>query len=65
MKEGYGKSSYSEIKDPLSGEFVHIDFRHIRMDQELEAEIALTFIGESSAVKGLGGIFVKVLNLFL
>ena len=35
------------------------------MDQELEAEIALTFIGESSAVKGLGGIFVKVLNLFL
>ncbi len=46
-------------KDPLSGEFVHIDFRHIRMDQELEAEIALTFIGESSAVKGLGGIFVK------
>lgn len=45
--------------DPLRGDVTHIDFRQVRMDEKLEADIALRFIDESPAVKELGGILVK------
>ncbi|MBI4133412.1 50S ribosomal protein L25 [Candidatus Uhrbacteria bacterium] len=45
--------------DPLRGDVTHIDFRQVRMDEKLDAEVALRFIDESPAVKELSGILVK------
>jgi large subunit ribosomal protein L25 len=46
-------------KDPVSGQFTHIDFFQVRMDEKIENEVELVFIGESKAMKELGGILVK------
>jgi large subunit ribosomal protein L25 len=45
--------------DPLSGGFSHVDFFQVRMDEEIEASIPLEFVGESAAVKALGGVLLK------
>ncbi|MEK7452382.1 MAG: 50S ribosomal protein L25 [Patescibacteria group bacterium] len=44
--------------DPLRDEVMHVDFRSIDMNKEIEAEVELEFVGESLAVKALGGTFV-------
>jgi large subunit ribosomal protein L25 len=46
-------------RDILSNKPVHADFYQVRMDEEIEAEIEFVFIGESPAVKELGGVLVK------
>lgn len=48
--------------DPLSGRFTHIDFYQVNMNEEIETDIALEFIGESPAVKALGGVLVRNLD---
>ncbi|MCK9623111.1 MAG: 50S ribosomal protein L25 [Methylobacter sp.] len=45
--------------DPLSGNVTHADLLQVRMDEEIEAHIPLTFVGESDAVKSLGGMLLK------
>lgn len=45
--------------DPLTGRFIHIDFRQVKMTEKITAEILLKFVGEAKAVKELGGILVK------
>lgn len=44
---------------PMSGRYTHIDFFQVNMKEEVETEIPLEFIGESAAVKALGGVLVK------
>lgn len=46
-------------KDIISGQPIHVDFYQVRMDEEIEAEVELVFVGESAAVKELGGVLVK------
>ncbi|MFA5925702.1 MAG: 50S ribosomal protein L25 [Parcubacteria group bacterium] len=46
-------------KDILTGAPIHVDFYQVRMDEEIEAEVELEFVGESPAVKELGGVLVK------
>lgn len=46
-------------RDNLSGGFIHIDFYQVDMNKKITAEIPLNFIGESKAVKELGGTLVK------
>lgn len=41
---------------------IHVDFYAVKMDEKLKARIPLHFVGESAAVKELGGVLVK--NLF-
>jgi large subunit ribosomal protein L25 len=41
---------------------IHVDFYAVRMDEKLKAHIPVHFIGESPAVKALGGILVKNLS---
>lgn len=48
--------------EPLSGKFSHVDFFQVNMKEEVETEIPLEFVGESPAVKELGGILVKSLD---
>ena len=44
---------------PVSGNFQHIDFYQVKMDEEITVEVDLVFVGEAPAVKALGGIFLK------
>ncbi|MBI2644723.1 50S ribosomal protein L25 [Candidatus Uhrbacteria bacterium] len=50
---------YDIQKDPLTDKFSHIDFYQVDMTEKLTTEIPLKFIGESRAIKELGGILVK------
>ena len=47
---------------PVSGAPLHIDFYQVRMDEEIETSIPLVFVGESAAVKAMGGILLKALD---
>lgn len=54
------------IKDmqlhPLTNRFIHADFFEVRMDEAIEANIPLEFVGEAPAVRELGGILVRALD---
>jgi len=45
--------------DPVSGKTIHIDFYQPDLKKEIEAEVPLVFVGESPAVKDLGGTLIK------
>ena len=44
---------------PVKGQPIHVDFRQIRMDEKVTTEIELEFVGESAAVRDLGGTLIK------
>lgn len=46
---------YDTIKD----QFIHVDFRQIKMGEEMQATAELNFVGEPAAVKALGGTLNK------
>jgi large subunit ribosomal protein L25 len=46
----------------LTDKPVHVDFYAVNMNEKLKAHVQIHFIGESPAVKNLGGILVKNLN---
>jgi len=46
-------------REPLHDQMIHVDFRKVRMDQKIKAEVDLEFVGEAPAVKELGGTLVK------
>lgn len=48
--------------DPVTGKYRHVDFHQVNLMEKLTADISLKFIGESKAVKELGGVLVKSLN---
>lgn len=49
-------------RDPLKNTFMHLDFYQVNMKEKIETEVELVFIGESEAVKALGGVLVKSLD---
>jgi len=46
-------------KEPLTGNYLHVDFYQIRMDKEITTEVPLKFTGQSRAVKEEEGILIK------
>lgn len=46
-------------RDPVTSKILHIDFYQPDLTKEIEAKVPLIFIGESTAVKDLGGTLVK------
>ncbi|MBI4135054.1 MAG: 50S ribosomal protein L25 [Candidatus Sungbacteria bacterium] len=48
--------------DPLTEVPLHADFLTVQMDEELRTKVPLDFVGESPAVKGEGGILVKIMH---
>jgi len=46
-------------KDPLTGNFLHVDFYQPNLKEKIEAKIPLVFNGESGAVKDLSGTLIK------
>jgi large subunit ribosomal protein L25 len=43
----------------LHGQPIHVDFYAVNMSEKLKAKIPLHFVGESQAIKALGGTLVK------
>ncbi len=46
-------------KDPVTHQYLHIDFHQVKMTEKITAEVPLVFVGESPAVKDLDGVLVK------
>lgn len=51
---------HSIDKHPLSGEPIHVDFLFVDKNQKVQHEVVLEIIGESDAVKALGGQMIIV-----
>lgn len=47
---------------PVSDEFIHVDFKAVKMDEEVETRIPLEFVGTSVAVKDYAGTFMANLD---
>jgi len=45
--------------DPLSGNFRHVDFKKVQLDQKIRVSLPIVFEGESPAVEVEGGTLVK------
>jgi len=45
--------------DALTGLVTHVDFYEVDMTEKIKADVALEFIGESNAVKELGGTLTR------
>lgn len=43
-------------RDPVMDTFMHVDFYGVKMTEKLTTEIPFEFVGESNAVKNLGGM---------
>src|SRR3989338_882795 len=52
---------YNVSSSPLTDEILNVDFYQVRLDQKIQLEIALNFLGEAPGVN-LGGILVKALQ---
>lgn len=50
---------YDAQKDPVTGEYIHIDFYQIKKGEKITAKVALDFIGESPAVKNQEGVLIR------
>lgn len=46
-------------KDPMTGEPIHVDLFQVNMDEKIETEVPLEFVGEAPAVKELSGMLIK------
>jgi large subunit ribosomal protein L25 len=57
--EGNGEPTKVLIQDiqynPVKGNIIHVDFRQIKMGEEMTTDVALNYVGEAPAVKELGG----------
>jgi len=49
-------------KDTLTDGILHADFYRVRLDEKIKTNVPVVFVGESPAVKELGGIFVRNVN---
>ena len=54
---------HQTARDPIKEEFLHIDFYHPSTKKKVEAEIPLVFEGEAPAVKELGGVLEKAIQI--
>jgi large subunit ribosomal protein L25 len=49
-------------RDSITDEVMSVDFYQVRLDEAVKVEVPLEFVGESPAVKNLGGLLVKAVN---
>lgn len=50
------------VHHPLKDAIIHADFYQVRMDEKIEAQVPLHFVGEAPAVKDLGGVLIRNLD---
>lgn len=53
---------YDYQTEAIGNEFAHVDFFNVEMNEKIDTNVELEFIGESPAVKEMGGTFVKGLD---
>ncbi len=53
---------YDVHRHPVTGDIQNIDFYQVKMDEVIQADVALEFIGESPAVKDKEGVLVKAMQ---
>ena len=44
---------------PVTDDIIHVDMMAIKKGQQIETEVPIVFVGESPAVRELGGILVR------
>ena len=44
--------------DPVTNKFIHVDFHQVRMDEKINTEIPIKFIGDAPAIKDLSAVLV-------
>ena len=49
-------------RDPRSGKILHIDFSRVSLTERITMKVPLHFVGESSAVKDVGGVLLHLLD---
>jgi large subunit ribosomal protein L25 len=49
--------------DPIKSLITHVDFRQVKMTEKLETDIEFNLVGEAPAVKELGAILVRSMNI--
>lgn len=49
-------------RDPITNMVIHADFYCVNMKEKIITEVPVMFVGESNAVKNMGGILVKQLD---
>jgi large subunit ribosomal protein L25 len=61
--EGQKTPHHAVLKDyqrhPIRGTLTHVDFHEVRLDQPIQASVAVTFVGESPGAKQ-GGVVQQV-----
>jgi len=58
-KKSYQVLIHDVQRDPLTGNFIHVDFYQPSLEKKIEVDIPFEFLGESEAVKNLGGTLIK------
>ncbi|MFH1759190.1 MAG: 50S ribosomal protein L25 [Patescibacteria group bacterium] len=53
---------YNIHRHPVTDDILSVDFYQVKMDEVVQTEVPLVFIGESLAVKDQNGILVKVMQ---
>lgn len=61
-KETYPTIIHDVATDPVQDSVLHVDFYKVRLDEKIHAKIPVVIVGESPAVKGMGGILVRNIN---
>ncbi len=57
------KALIQEVQmDPVRGMITHVDFRQIKMNEEMTVSVELNFVGEAAAVKALGGTLMRAFD---
>ena len=49
-------------RHPLTEQIIHVDFQIVDKDDQVEVEVPVNLIGESPAVKNLGGVLIKLME---
>lgn len=49
-------------RHPLTEQILHVDFQIVNKEDEVEVEVPINLLGESPAVKNLGGILIKLME---
>ena len=60
--QSYPTLIHDVSRDTLTDGILHADFYKVRLDEKIKTNVPVVFVGESPAVKDLGGIFVRNVN---
>jgi len=60
--KSYPTIIHDVAKDPVKDYVIHADFYKVSLSEKIKTKVSVVFVGESSAVKDLAGIFVRNIN---